>query len=726
MACKRCQHISTDGDQCKRKASCHVDCYDFCWQHAEKWSQTKGCTGKKLYQYRKKTGPKTGKCGPKEMIGASGRCVKRTPANLKAKKEALVKRKLKGKKAKVDSDEEPFIEIEESPEEPFIEIEESPEEPFIEIEESPESLAVSSEDELPFIEIEESPEAPELTSDLRECRDNVSNLRREYINEKKGKETVVKFFDTLSKEHRELQEQKEQELQDLRQECANQKQDLQSAYNFQLAQANAKEQDLTACKYDLGQLQLQYESQKETISRELDELDQRFHRERALVEQMSERVQNYQKKLQEVETEFKEHQEADKEALSGLRQSLQEHQRVISENEREINSLKADYDRLEQRLRRQGIDEGRLDSARVEYDLLIAAKEEELTASKAEFANLYREYEEQKDECRTSLDEIRSRMLEQRNALTTQEEEMKECERGLEELNHQQEQQRQASRKELGEVKSEILLQTGKLQEIESDLSTCQLLRDGQQGDFEEQQASSKKEFDDLKEKYEIQQVEASEKESGIEGFEKEIRKLQDQLSILQSTREQDREEYKEALVKVQDHYEEQIESTAEDERKTASLEIETQKNMAKVIEQDCNLEIQEHKEQLANFQQLYNDIEGTYKDMISNLTQQLQVAQQKVAELTEQEDVKSARVLTLENELGGLKQQSERARERGKKRYLEIKEKQKSDKEQLDLEQAEYKEEERRKEEEWEQVRESERVRHEENMRYLTELGEQ
>jgi len=62
------------------------------------WEKGKGCTGKKLYQYSKKPGPKSGSCSSKTMIGASGKCVKRTPTNLAKKKEALAERKLKGKK----------------------------------------------------------------------------------------------------------------------------------------------------------------------------------------------------------------------------------------------------------------------------------------------------------------------------------------------------------------------------------------------------------------------------------------------------------------------------------------------------------------------------------------------------------------------------------------------------------------------------------------------------
>jgi hypothetical protein len=62
------------------------------------WEKGKGCTGKKLYQYRKKPGPKTGSCSSKTMVGVSGACVKRTPANLARKKEAMAKRKLEGKK----------------------------------------------------------------------------------------------------------------------------------------------------------------------------------------------------------------------------------------------------------------------------------------------------------------------------------------------------------------------------------------------------------------------------------------------------------------------------------------------------------------------------------------------------------------------------------------------------------------------------------------------------
>ena len=108
MPCDQCQAVSRDGDRCQRQASCHQGCYEFCWQHAKmyregraegEWQKGKGCTGKKLYQYRKKSGPKTGSCNSKTMIGVSGNCVARTPANLARKKEALASRKLKGKKA---------------------------------------------------------------------------------------------------------------------------------------------------------------------------------------------------------------------------------------------------------------------------------------------------------------------------------------------------------------------------------------------------------------------------------------------------------------------------------------------------------------------------------------------------------------------------------------------------------------------------------------------------
>ena len=108
MPCELCQAMSRDGKVCQRKASCHQGCFEFCWQHAKmyregraegEWQKGKGCTGKKLYQYRKKPGPKTGLCNSKTMIGASGRCVARTPVNLARKKEALAARKLGGKKA---------------------------------------------------------------------------------------------------------------------------------------------------------------------------------------------------------------------------------------------------------------------------------------------------------------------------------------------------------------------------------------------------------------------------------------------------------------------------------------------------------------------------------------------------------------------------------------------------------------------------------------------------
>lgn len=107
-SCTQCQaYIKDKTEQCKRMASCRQGCWKFCWQHAKmykdgraegQWEKGKGCTGKKLYQYSKKPGPKTGSCTSKTMIGASGKCVKRTPANLAKKKEALAERKLKGKK----------------------------------------------------------------------------------------------------------------------------------------------------------------------------------------------------------------------------------------------------------------------------------------------------------------------------------------------------------------------------------------------------------------------------------------------------------------------------------------------------------------------------------------------------------------------------------------------------------------------------------------------------
>ncbi len=107
MPCDQCQAVSRDGDRCQRQASCHQGCYEFCWQHAKmykegraegEWKKGKGCTGKKLYQYRKKSGPKSGSCNSKTMIGVSGNCVARTPANLARKKEALASRKMGGKK----------------------------------------------------------------------------------------------------------------------------------------------------------------------------------------------------------------------------------------------------------------------------------------------------------------------------------------------------------------------------------------------------------------------------------------------------------------------------------------------------------------------------------------------------------------------------------------------------------------------------------------------------
>ena len=108
MSCEQCQGVTeSTNKRCERLASCRQGCYKFCWQHAKmykegraqgQWEKGKGCTGKKLYEYRKKSGPKSGSCSSKTMIGASGNCVARTPANLARKKEALADRKLKGKK----------------------------------------------------------------------------------------------------------------------------------------------------------------------------------------------------------------------------------------------------------------------------------------------------------------------------------------------------------------------------------------------------------------------------------------------------------------------------------------------------------------------------------------------------------------------------------------------------------------------------------------------------
>lgn len=42
--CVRCEGKTRDGTRCRRKASCKVNCKDYCWQHAEDYKRSRGCS----------------------------------------------------------------------------------------------------------------------------------------------------------------------------------------------------------------------------------------------------------------------------------------------------------------------------------------------------------------------------------------------------------------------------------------------------------------------------------------------------------------------------------------------------------------------------------------------------------------------------------------------------------------------------------------------------------
>lgn len=47
MTCPRCEGKTLDNTRCRRKASCRIQCINFCWQHAENYkNKSVGCRAK--------------------------------------------------------------------------------------------------------------------------------------------------------------------------------------------------------------------------------------------------------------------------------------------------------------------------------------------------------------------------------------------------------------------------------------------------------------------------------------------------------------------------------------------------------------------------------------------------------------------------------------------------------------------------------------------------------
>jgi len=45
--CIRCEGNTKAGPRCKRKASCRIQCQNLCWQHADDYKRSRGCSSKR-------------------------------------------------------------------------------------------------------------------------------------------------------------------------------------------------------------------------------------------------------------------------------------------------------------------------------------------------------------------------------------------------------------------------------------------------------------------------------------------------------------------------------------------------------------------------------------------------------------------------------------------------------------------------------------------------------
>jgi len=588
MSCKRCQGRSKDGSPCKRKASCEVDCHIFCWQHAEKWSKTKGCTSKKLYQYRKKPGPKSGGCGPDEMIGASGICVKRTPDNLKAKKKALAKRKLGSsdvKRGRGKRDEDPS---------------------FIEIEEIPESLEIpieSSDDE--SLETEESGLSD--ARELRECRYDMSFLRQEYMKEKRDK----------------------QALEGLTRECKMEKQYLQNAYDLKLAQATAKEQDVASCRADLERLRLEYESRKEDSLQKLDKLQEEHDVRLSELSEQKGYVEACERDLNNLRGEYQEQRESNNRELADLRRYLQDHQRAISDKERERSSLEEEVKLLSQRLLLQGIDEGRVEQARDNCKELIEEKDKVIEERRLAFANLFQEYNDLKESGEKELGEIREKMSNQEKTLGVYQEDLRECEAGIEELDRDYEERLSASRKEVEEIQTEYEYQRQELSTREGELKECNDALKLQALQFKFQEESNKETIEKLGKDLEDQKIETFDKDSKLQNCKDGYGELEKKLEEVEQKQKQDTEVYRQSLEKVWEECNENVQKTSEYERKTCDIELIKEKERAERIREEYQLDKNKYEVYIKDLEERIERLNAQYE---SNL----ELAKNKAFEMME------------------------------------------------------------------------------------------
>lgn len=565
MACKRCEGISKYGSPCKRKASCQVDCYDFCWQHAEKWNKTKGCTGKKLYQYRKKSGPKTGKCGPDEMIGVSGRCVKRTPANLRAKKKALGKRKL-GKRGKRDDEAPPFIKIEEGSEE--------------------------SDDEM--LEIEE------LSSDERElrvCRDDMSLLRQEYV-----------------KERRNIRD-----LEDFRQKCVNQNLELQNAYDFQLAQATAKEQEVKSCRANLEQLRLEYESRKKASLRKLDKLQEEHNTRLSELVEQKRTAETYEAVLNDLRREYQEQNETNKQELAKLRLELQDQQRELSEKERQTGALEEEIETLNQRLVLQGVDGGRVERVRDQYKEKLEQLEKDTEERRLAFASLFQQYSDLKESGVEELQRIREEMSKQKNALVECQKELKECESGLEILDKDYEQRLADSKREVKEIEEEYELQRQELSTREAELKECNEALKEQADQFEDQQEENREKIKKLEEDVESQKIETFDKDLDLSNCLDAQEKLKKRVEDAEQKQIADKEGYRQSLEKAWKDCNKEAEASMQEERRL------------------CDIKLEEEKEKVQRMRENYQLDKNNYEGYIKTLESQVKTLGEQIERLNSQ-----------------------------------------------------------------------------------------
>ena len=611
MVCKYCQGKSKDGSPCKRKASCHVDCYDFCWQHAEKWNQTKGCTGKRLYQYRKKSGPKSGRCGSNDMIGASGRCVKRTSANLKAKKEALAKRKLgktKKDKKKIEypaesSDEDPFMEIGVRPEESSYEESEGseyiPEESSEEPEESSEEPEESSE------EPEESSEEPKLSSGLQKCQSDVVEFREKYLQEKKDKDRFKGYSDTIDRK-----------------------------YNSQLEEVREKEQDIASCRDNLEQLKQQYEKELGLFKENMDDLtNQQGMCENNLREQMAE-LESSQNNLRDLQTKYKKETGNYKEALSIAGQKLRAQQLKISSVDRELSLLRSDYDELLRRSSRD-IDRGRFDEIKEQYEKQIEEKEEELKRNKQIFQEKYNEFEINKELNKQELFKMRNEIKHQKEEIQSAGQAHLICKERLSDISLQFEKEQQINEEKLSRTMVEIENQREEIRDMgQAHLNCKEALTN-----LSSKNTKAKEEFETLEQEKEdyVKILQEYQEECNLEKA-----KYIEQLDLLQQEREQEKENYEKLFGVAHGAGEDYNLLVTEVTRLTQELKTQGQDNEScvKILEEfqdQCNLDKKRYSEQLTLLLQEREQEKENYDTYNRSSSQMLEASRYEINNLKEQ-----------------------------------------------------------------------------------------